>query len=311
MLFIYKMISIIYSFKNEQENLQELIDRTQAVCALLNIPYEIIFVDDCSTDNSKEIIKKNISRFKEIKYLKMTRTFGVAPCILAGLESSKGNFMIYLDSDLQDPPELIEKMYNKATEGYEIIHTQRTSRQGESRLKLLLTKCAYQIISWCFPFKINKNSGDFKLLSRKVVDQILDINEKDPFLRALPNWTGFKNFTIKYDRQARFKGATKFPLFGSMNPYKELIRGVSSFSSVPIYFGIISGLITFIVSIFLSLFKILNIMSNISGTLILIIFLFSLTQFTIGFLGIYIERVLKQISKRPQFIIEESIGFLD
>ena len=206
------MISIVFSFKNEQENLQELIDRTLAVCFSLNVEFEIIFVDDNSIDQSKKIITDNISKHNQIKYLKMTRTFGVAPCVIAGFEKAKGNHIIYLDSDLQDPPELIEEMYKKALEGYEIIHTQRSSRQGEHFLKLLLTKYAYQIISWSFPFKIHKNSGDFKLLSRKVVDSILNINEKDPFLRALPSWSGFKDYVIKSDRKSRFKGATKFSL---------------------------------------------------------------------------------------------------
>ena len=305
------MISIVFSFKNEQENLQELIDRTLAVCFSLNVEFEIIFVDDNSIDQSKKIITDNISKHNQIKYLKMTRTFGVAPCVIAGFEKAKGNYIIYLDSDLQDPPELIEEMYKKALEGYEIIHTQRSSRQGEHFLKLLLTKYAYQVISWSFPFKIHKNSGDFKLLSRKVVDSILNINEKDPFLRALPSWSGFKDYVIKYDRKSRFKGATKFSLLSSINPYKELLRALSSFSSIPIYFGVISGMITLVVTCFLFIMKITNLMNGISEIVLLILFLFSFSQFTIGFIGIYIERILKQTSNRPQFIIEETIGFVD
>lgn len=309
MLFIFSMITIIFSFKNEQENLQELIDRSVSVCHSLNTDFEIIFVDDNSSDNSKNIIKKNIQKYKEIKYIKMTRTFGVAPCIVAGLEKAKGDFMIYLDSDLQDPPELIKEMYQKAIEGNEIVHTQRTSRQGENYIKMLLTKYAYQIISWSFPFEIKKNSGDFKLLSKKVVEQILKINEKDPFLRALPSWTGFKNTTIQYERKSRYRGETKFPLLSSINPYKELIRAFSSFSSIPIYFGIISGLITLLLTLFLFFIKIINLYDGISGIVLLILFLFSCSQFTISFIGIYIERILKQTSKRPEFIIEEMIGF--
>ena len=135
----------------------------------LSTSFEIILVDDNSSDNSSNIIKENIKNHKEIKYIKMIRTFGVAPCIVAGLEKSKGDFMIYLDSDLQDPPELIEEMYQKAIEGNEIVHTQRTSREGEGFIKMLLTKYAYQIISWSFPFEIKKNSGDFKLLSKKLL----------------------------------------------------------------------------------------------------------------------------------------------
>lgn len=305
------MISIVFSFKNEQENLQELIDRTIAVCFSLNVEFEIIFVDDDSIDGSKKIITDNISKHKQIKYLKMTRTFGVAPCVIAGFEKAKGDHIIYLDSDLQDPPELIEKMYKKALEGYEIIHTQRSSREGEHFLKLLLTKYAYQIISWSIPFKIHNNSGDFKLLSKKVVNNILNINERDPFLRAIPSWSGFKDCVIKYERKSRFKGSTKFSLLNSINPYKEFLRALSSFSSVPIYFGIISGMITLVITFLLFVMKITSLMNGISGIFLLILFLFSFSQFTIGFIGVYIERILKQTSNRPQFIIEETIGFPD
>ena len=191
------------------------------------------------------------------------------------------------------------------------MHTQRTSREGESFIKMLLTKYAYQIISWSFPFEIKKNSGDFKLLSKKVVDQILKINEKDPFLRALPSWTGFKNVTIQYERKSRFKGKTKFPLLSSTNPYKELFRAFSSFSSIPIYFGMISGSVTFIITFVLFFIKITNLYNGISGIVLLILFLFSFSQFTISFIGIYIERILKQTSNRPEFVIEETIGFSD
>ena len=303
------MITIIYSFKNENKNIQTLIDRTIKTCKKINKTFEIIFVDDASTDNSSEIIKLNIKERSNIKYIRMTRTFGVGPCISAGLKFSSGELVVYLDADLQDPPELIYEMYNKSLEGFDVIHTKRRIRKGENFFKLLLTKFAYYLLHKTLNVKIEKNSGDFKLLKRKVVNAVLNLGEKDPFLRALPNWTGYKNHTILYDREPRYGGETKFSLLKSLNPYKEIIRAVTSFSSFPLYFGIVFTIIGIIILILLFIFDFILNFFKINPMIYLIIFLFTFLQFSIGSIGIYIERILKYSNNRPEYIIEEVEGF--
>jgi len=303
------MLSIIFSFKNEENNIPELIDRTIKICEKINDDYEIIFVDDDSTDKSKEIIKNLISKNNKIKYILMNRTFGTTPCVLAGIENSQGDYVIYLDSDLQDPPELIEEMYKKAKEGYDIIHTKRKNREGENFFKLLLTNLAYFILNKILFIKLEKNCGDFKLLSKRVANKILEMKEKDPFLRGLPSWTGYKNTIVFYDRAKRLKGETKFPLLSSSNPYKEFFRAISSFSFLPIYIILIGGAISLLIS-FSVLFYIILI-DNFKDSLILLIilFCFSTVQLSIGFLGIYLERILKNTSNRPAYIVSEKLGF--
>ncbi len=303
------MISIIFSFKNEESNIPELINRTIRVCKKISDDYEIIFVDDKSTDKSKEIIKSHILKNDKIKYILMNRTFGTSPCVLAGIENSQGDYVVYLDSDLQDPPELIEEMLKKAKEGYDIIHTKRKNRKGENFFKLLLTNFAYFILNKILFIKLEKNCGDFKLLSKRVANKVLEMKEKDPFLRGLPSWTGYKNTIIFYDRAKRFQGETKFPLLNSSNPYKEFFRAVSSFSYLPIYIILIIGAISLLMSLFLLFYiMLINNFSN-SFLILLILFCFSTVQLSIGFLGIYVQRILNNTSNRPEYIVSEKLGF--
>jgi len=303
------MISVVFSFKNEEENILELVERTIKVLDKINIDYEIIFVDDCSTDNSKKIIKELILKNEKIKYILMNRTFGTAPCLLAGLKNAKGDYIVYLDSDLQDPPEIIEKMHEKTKEGYEVVHTKRSKREGENFLKIIVYKFAYYVLNKILSIKLEQNAGDFKMLSKKVVKTILDMNEKDPYMRGLPSWTGYKDTIVLYDRLKRYKGETKFPFFISSNPWKEFFRGVVSFSSFPLYLILISGLVSFL--IFISLFLYFLIFSNLNDNFLFlsILFFFSIIQSSIGTLGLYIEKILKSSSKRPDYIISEKIGF--
>ena len=208
-----KKLSVIFSFKNEDENLTELVKRiSQNINKLKTIKdYELIFVDDNSDDNSVETLKILMKNYP-ISIIKMSRTFGVTPCVIAGLEYSSGDAVIYMDSDLQDPPELIPDMCRKFNDGFEVVHTVRKKRHGESSFKIFITKAAYKVINFFSEVELQTDAGDFKLLSRRVVDKILDLNEYDPYMRGLSVWVGFKQCSILYDRDARFKGKTHFSL---------------------------------------------------------------------------------------------------
>ena len=303
------MISIIFSFKNESENILELIDRTVATMNKINSNYEIIFVDDHSTDYSKKLILDLSSKNKKIKYILMSRTFGTAPCVLAGMHHSKGEYLVYLDSDLQDPPEIIEKMYNEMLDGFEVVHTKRKVRKGENFFKLFLTKIAYFLLNKTLNIKLQKNSGDFKMITKNVAKKILDLKEKNPFLRGLPSFVGAKETVVFYERHKRKKGESKFPLLSSANPYKEFFRAITSFSSFPIYLILLSGLAMFFI-FFVFIFNSL-LSNNIDENylVLIILFLFSVTQTSLGFIGLYIERLLTNTSNRPEYIISEKIGF--
>ena len=308
------LVSVVFSFRNEESNIEELINRVRNVFLKLNINYELIFVNDDSTDTSLEILRKERETDKNIKVLSMSRCFGVSPCVLAGMEYSSGDAVVYMDSDLQDPPELIEKMIEQWQQGYEVVHTTRTKRHGEHPLKMLVTRWAYKIINFISEINIKENTGDFKLLSRKVVNQILKLNEQDPFMRGLPVWVGFKQTHVYYERDPRFAGETHFSIF-SKGPTKEFIRGIVSYSSAPLYLSFYVGLLTCLVSILLITYAVIIKILGISGaegvpSLIIAISFFSgITLIINGIMGLYIAKIYEQLKGRPRYIVADTEGF--
>ena len=167
------MLSIVFSFRNEEEVLEELIKRVQAVAGKLDMDYEMIFVNDDSTDGSLEILLNQRNRDPRIKIINMSRRFGIHSCVMAGFKHSRGDAVIYMDADLQDPPEVISDLVNKWKTGSEVVHTTRTKRSGENVIKLVLTQLAYKLLNLVCEVKIPSNTGDFKLLSRRAVNEVI------------------------------------------------------------------------------------------------------------------------------------------
>jgi dolichol-phosphate mannosyltransferase len=310
------LVSIIFSFRNEEAALPELVKRVENLFVehLKGYKYELIFVNDDSTDKSLEILMGLRERNKNIKIINMARRFGVTPCVMAGFSKAKGDAVIYMDSDLQDPPELIPELIKKWEEGAEVVHTIRTKRHGENFLKLWLTKKAYKIINYISDIELHENAGDFKLLSRRVVDEILRLKESDPYMRGISRWIGFKQAEVFYERDTRFAGESKFKLFNSLNPYKEFIRGITSFSSMPLYFALFFGFfvsaISFVYVVVVIITKLLEMnLPGWSAIMAAILFVGGTILFTIGVLGIYLGKIYDEVKGRPRFIIRDKFGF--
>lgn len=311
------IISFVFSFRNEEKVIPFLVERVVHVMesVLENAyEYELIFVNDASVDRSIETLLLLREKNKRIKIINMSRRFGVTPCVIAGLSAAKGDAVIYMDTDLQDPPELIPELINKWREGAEVVHTIRTKRHGENPVKMGITAIAYKLINAFADIDFHENAGDFKLLSRNAVHEILKLGEHDPYLRGLSVWIGFKQEKVFYERNARHSGEKKFSLFNSLNPYKEFIRGVTSFSASPLYFALILGFLVavmaFVALVFVLYMKLMG--SNIPGwTAIMaaVLFLGGAILFTIGILGIYMARIYEQIKGRPRYIVTNQIGF--
>ena len=205
-----KVLTIVLSFRNEEKNIPELIKRlTETLKKLSDWEYQLIFVNDDSTDNSEQILLEKQKIFP-IKIINMSRRFGNLPCVLAGLKNATGDAIIYMDSDLQDPPEIIPDLIKKFEEGFEVVHTKRTKRLGENKIKMLLTKVAYLAINRTSNIPLGVNVGDFKLLSKNVLNHMNSLTEFNPYLRGLSVWVGFKQTYVEYVRQARFSGDSKF-----------------------------------------------------------------------------------------------------
>ena len=303
-----KLISYVFSFKNEEKNLEELIQRVDNSVKKLNkYNYELIFVNDASNDNSEKILL-DLQKKYPITIINMSRTFGVGPCVLAGFKEAKGDCIIYMDSDLQDPPELLDKLIKEYENGAEVVHTVRTKRLGESKFKLLITKIAYKIINFLSDINLPTEAGDYKLISKKALTNILEQREFRPYIRGLSVWVGFKQSHIEYVRDARSDGVTKFPLLSS-GPITQFISGVTAYSLKPLYFGIILGIVSIFFSIILIIYALYMKFTNIAvpgtaGIIITISFFSGIILLTLGITGIYIARIFEEVRGRGSYVIE-------
>ena len=247
-----KLLSIVFSFRNEEGNIEPLVKRISATMEKIeNWKYELIFVNDDSTDKSEQIIL-DLQKSFPIKLINMSRNFGIDPCVLAGFRNSSGDAVIYLHTDQQDPPELISNLIKKHEEGNEIVHTVRTKRKGEGKFRMFLTKIAYKIINSLSDINLPVQAGDYKLISKKALHEILKQKEFRPYVRGLSVWVGFKQDFIFYEREARGEGESKMPLL-SAGPITDFINGVTSYSLKPLYLGIVFGFISMIISFLLIL----------------------------------------------------------
>lgn len=299
------MISVVFSFRNEEENLPVLIKRTQETIEKTGYEYEIIFVNDASTDRSLEILKKYAEKDTRIKVINLSRRFGYNQGLIAGLNYANGDAVITLDADLQDPPELIPELIKKWEEGADIVHTIRTKRKGESKIKVILTKIAYKIISFISEVKLSQEAGNFKLISRKALNEILKLKEKDPYVRGIAGWVGFKQDYIYYVREERAGGKTHFPFLKSMGPFMEFISGVTSFSILPLLYIVLLGIILISIGLIISILSIFHILEFWIG---LILFLSGIIIFSIGVVGVYTGRIWKEVLNRPNYIVESLIN---
>ena len=308
-----RLVSLVFSFRNEEKNLETLIERANSALSKLdNWKYELIFVNDSSDDKSEEILIK-FQKSSPIKIINMTRTFGIGPCVLAGFRESKGDAVIYMDSDLQDPPEIIPELIKEYEKGAEIVHTVRTKRLGESFLRLLITKFAYKIINYLADIPLATEAGDFKLISRKALNKILEQKEFRPYVRGLSVWVGYKQSFVNYQRQPRAGGKSKFPIF-SKGPVSEFISGITSYSLKPLYLGIIFGFLSLLFSICLIIYALYMKFEGLavpgSTSIIITVSFFSgILLFTIGIIGIYIARIFEQTKGRNQYVIKDIKNF--
>jgi len=315
----YPKLSVVLSFFNEQEVLPELIQRLRKVlskeCEEKNLSgYELIFVNDASTDHSKEMLLAAAEEYADIKIITMSRNFGVSPCVLAGIEYSSGEAVIYMDADLQDPPEVIPELIKSWENGADVVHTIRLSRAGESLIKLWITKLGYNILKYISSIDLIVNAGDFKLLSRRAVNEVIQLKEKRPFMRGLVSWVGFNQTQVSYHRESRNAGKTKFPIFSSKVINNFLDSALISFSDVPLkIFVILGSVISFVSFLYLPYLGVKKLLGYgiPQGFLFITAFFFlgGMILLGIGILGLYISSIFLETKKRPNYIVESLFGF--
>ena len=308
----HSLVSVVFSFRNERQNIPTLIARLDAMFAPIGVDYELLFVNDASDDGSLEALVDARTRNPRVKVINMSRRFGVSECARAGMSASSGDATIIMDADLQDPPEVIPQLIEKWRAGADVVHTVRTRRHGESALKMMMTRLAYRIIHIGSSIELPVDAGDFKLLSRPALNHLLALTESDPYIRGLVVWIGFQQAFVPYERDARHSGKTHFPFF-SRNPWKTFAMGLTSFSFMPIFAAIVLALAASAVTVLLVLYVLLHLViyGDVSRTLALVAvgaFFWATMLVAIAAVGIYVIRIYKDIRNRPQYIVASTLG---
>lgn len=310
-----KKISLVVSFRNEEEVIDDFISETTSILNKIeNLEYEIIFVDDASTDKSLEKLIQYHIQDKRIKIINLSRRFGTMESIMAGIKMSSGDAVINIDIDLQDPPSLIPEMVKRwREEGSEVVITTRLKRHGESIFKKTISVIGYKILRFFSSIPIEENSGDFRLISRKVINEYKNFSEVHPFFRFVVDFIGFKRSQIFYERQSRRKGKSKMPF--SLNMIFEFFeKSMMPFSNLPLRIILFFGIFSFFVCAFVgirTLYFHFTGATEISTTAIFVAILIfgSVQSLIIGILSIYIGSIYKETKKRPLYIIDKLYGF--
>jgi len=303
------MISVVAPVFNEIGSLPEFCCQISDVMNSTSYPWELILVDDGSTDGSTEEIRKQSKNNNKIKPIIFARNFGHQIAVTAGLDYAAGKAVIIIDADLQDPPEVIQDLIKKWQEGFEVVYAVRRKREGESWFKLFSASLFYRLILRITDIKIPLDTGDFRLLDRKVVDVMGQMRERHRFIRGMASWVGFRQTGVEYDRKERFAGVTKYP-FRKM--LKLALNAITSFSYFPLqvatYFGFISAGIS-ILAIPVVAYLRLKYQTPLLGqatTLIAVLFLGGVQLITLGILGEYIGRIYDEAKGRPLYVVAEA-----
>lgn len=301
-------ISVVVPAYNEQEVLPEFHRRLSAVLDSVGAEREVIYVNDGSRDATLAVLKALQATDQSITILNLSRNFGKEIALTAGLDHTRGDAVVVIDADLQDPPELIPEMIRHWTEGFDVVYGKRAARDGESTLKKTTAFLFYRVIQRLSPVRIPEDTGDFRLLSRRAVDALRQCREQHRFMKGLFAWIGYQQKEVVYHRDARFAGTTKWNYWRLWN---FAIEGITSFSGAPLkaatYVGLVVGLIAFIYAAWI-IYKTLAYGETVRGypsLMVAILFLGGVQLVAIGFLGEYLGRLFDEAKQRPLYLVSD------
>ena len=307
------LLSIVVPVFREEKNIPEFLRRIRPILGEVTQDYEIIFSMDPSPDRTEEVVLAERAQDDRIKLLKFSRRFGQPMATLAGMEYSRGDAVIVMDVDLQDPPELIHEMIKKWREGYDVVLPQRRARTGEPWLKKLVAGTGYKVINKIADVKIPPNTGDFRLMTRRVILEVVKLKESHGFLRGMVAVVGFKQCLIPFDRPARFAGETNYNrFFGSL---RIGFNGIFCFSTYALtlstQLGFITAMASFLIAMTYLGMKLAGFPFPIGNPtmVILILFMGGIQLISVGILGEYIGRIYEEVRSRPKFIVDRAEGF--
>ena len=304
-------ISVVVPVFNEEEIIDLFYERAKSVLGGMHeLSWEIVFVDDGSSDGSYTKLSALASRDPNVKVLKFSRNFGHQIAITAGVDEARGDCVVVIDSDLQDPPEVIPSMVEQWRQGYDVVYGVRSEREGETAMKLMTASMFYRLLGRLTNVQIPANVGDFRLMSRRVVDQLKLLREKDRFVRGLVSWVGFNQTGVTYHREARQAGVTKYPL---RKMIKFAFDGITSFSTAPLklatWTGYLAALaaVLYLISVFVQ--RALGItVEGWATIMVAMLFLGSVQLICLGILGEYLGRIYDEVKQRPLYVVRDRVN---
>jgi dolichol-phosphate mannosyltransferase len=307
------LLSVVIPCYNEEEVIGETMKRLKAFCSeLADLDVELIFVDDGSSDRTRELLKSFAAEDSRIRLIGFARNFGHQIAVTAGIDAACGDAVVLIDADLQDPPEVVHEMIAKWREGYDVVYGTRIERSGEPAFKLAAALGFYRLLNCLSDVPVPLDTGDFRLMSRHVVDTLRAMPERDRFLRGMVSWVGFKQTGLPYKRAARFAGKSKYSL-------RKMLRfatdGILSFSTKPLQMSVDLGMFCTSLALAGVLYALgLRLFTNIwvegwTALMIAVLFIGGVQLICVGILGEYIGRIYNEVKNRPLYIVQEYLGF--
>lgn len=308
-------VSLVVPCYNEEEVLPAAQERLIALAKKLDAyDFEFVFVDDGSSDDTLQVLKSFAAKDNRVRVLSFARNFGHQIAATAGIEATNGDCVVLIDSDLQDPPEVVEQMLEKWKEGYDVVYGVRKHRPGETWFKLASAKGFYRFLNWLSDVEIPLDAGDFRLMSGPVVEVLRLMPEKHRFLRGMVAWVGFKQYALPYEREARAAGVSKYPLAKMLRFASD---GIVSFSTKPLKLATNLGLFASTLSLLGIVYAIImriftsTWVEGWTGLIIAVLFIGGVQLISLGVIGEYLGRVYEEVKNRPLYIVRERIGFPD
>ena len=309
------LLSVVIPCFNEEEVIGETIKRLREFCAgLVDLRVELIFVDDGSRDRTRELLRGYAADDERIRIVGFARNFGHQIAVTAGIDAALGDAVVLIDADLQDPPEVVHEMVAKWREGYDVVYGTRTDRPGESAFKLATARAFYRLLNRLSDVPIPLDTGDFRLMSRPVVETLKAMPERDRFVRGMVSWVGFRQIALPYRRAERFAGVSKYPL-------RKMLRfatdGILSFSIKPLQMSITMGLLAAVLAMTGIAYALyLRIFTSVwvegwTALMIAVLFLGGVQLICVGILGEYIGRIYNEVKRRPLYVVQDRIGFAE
>ncbi|MFK4786990.1 glycosyltransferase family 2 protein [Lactococcus petauri] len=303
-----KTLSIIVPAYNEEETIELFFDEVNAQTLDLPLDKTFYFINDGSSDRTLDVIKTLSQKHSNVKYISFSRNFGKEAALLAGLRAASGDFVTVMDADLQDPPSMLNEMYDKLQEGYDIVGTRRVSRKDEPFIRSIFARAFYKIMNTISSTQMVDGARDYRLMTRQVVDSILELPEHNRFSKGLFSWVGYDVFYLEYNNVERVAGITSWSFWGLLH---YSIDGIINFSDAPLSLATFIGFISFLISLCMSLFYALKtiiwgeIVQGFPTLIILILMLGGLQLLSLGIIGKYLSKVFLETKQRPNYFVKE------